>query len=112
MYVIALFFTLIGLGIAVLPIVALFRQIGFGRRLRTLEGELGDQRRTIDELRRRLAQAERAAATDQPAARATAPAQAPAPKPVIPDPPRERPVQATASAPPDLRPHHPAHCRR
>ena len=100
MYVIALFFTLIGLGITVLPIVALFRQIGFTRRLRILERELDDQRRTIDDLRRRLAQTDRAAATEQPPARGTPPVQAPASKPVVPEPPRERPAAAAPPRPP------------
>ena len=100
MYVIAFFFTLIGLGITVLPIVALFRQVGFGRRLRTLERELDNQRGTIDELRRRLVQADRAATTDQPAAPATVPVAPPPPKPVIPEPPRERPAAPAPPRPP------------
>jgi hypothetical protein len=102
MYVIALFFTLIGLGIAVLPIVALFRQMEFSRRLRTLERELYDQQRTVDELRRRLAQTERAAAGEPtvPAAAPPAAATTPLPRPVAPAPPPARPVQPPTPAPP------------
>lgn len=101
MYVIASFFTLIGLAIAVLPIVALLRQIGFTRRLGTLERELDEQRRTIDDLRRRLARAERPEVGQVvPPAASSPSAQAPPARPVAPEPPRDRSVQALTPAAP------------
>jgi uncharacterized membrane protein len=96
--VVALFFTLIGLGIAVLPIVSLLKQMGLASRIDALERSLETQRRTIDDLRRRLTQAEKAAGVDT-----AAPAPQPPVEPLRPaavQPPRVEPVRPPTVQPP------------